>query len=304
MSTRPARLQEVSDARPHARRNLGITFAGGGNRSFYQLGLLHRWGDRLLPRTAAIAACSAGAAVVTLFLAERERITRDFWKARREHVSRNLDLTRLLRLRTPVPHGPIYRDTLLCAYAEGGLQRIRTQPFPVLVVAAALPAVLPRSAAALIGYSAYNLEKRVRPKMIHPKLARRLGFAPYVVDARTCQTAEELADLVIASSSTPPFTPVGRFRGRRLLDGGLIDNVPAYAAEEVRQVEHNLVLMSRPYPPDVTGLRGRRLYVAPSKPPPLEPWDYTRPDLLDATIELGERDADHHLPALRDLLAR
>ncbi|MFN3239316.1 MAG: hypothetical protein ACE37D_19985, partial [Pseudomonadales bacterium] len=29
----------------------------------------------------------------------------------------------------------------------------------------------------------------------------------------------------------PPFTPVGRFRGQRLLDGSLVDNVPADAAE-------------------------------------------------------------------------
>ena len=27
-------------------------FAGGGNRAFYQLGLMNRWGERLLPRTA------------------------------------------------------------------------------------------------------------------------------------------------------------------------------------------------------------------------------------------------------------
>ena len=298
------RLQRLLDARPHARRNIGLTFAGGGNRAFYQLGLLHHWAEKLMPRTAAVAACSAGACVVTMFLAERERITRDFWRARRKHVTKNIDFTRILRRQAVIPHGKIYRDTLLCAYADGGLERVRAQPFPILVVTAAVPRVLTGAAAAMLGYSAYNLEKRVRRKMIHPTLAKRLGFRPHVVDARSCETPDELADLVIASSSTPPFTPIGNFRGKRLLDGGLIDNVPASVAEAVRGVEYNLVLMTRPYPPEVVGAQGKRLYIAPSIPPPVDPWDYTNADLVDQTIELGEREAAGHTPSLVSLLAR
>lgn len=293
----------MDSARP-TRRNLAITFAGGGNRAFYQLGLLRRWGERLWPRTAAVSACSAGACVVTLWLSGRELQTRAFWRARRQGVTRNVDPLRPLRGLPVIPHGPIYRDTLLCAYAEGGLEEIRRQPFPVLVVTAELPRVVPSTAAALVGFTAYNLEKRMRRDMVHPTLGRRIGFRPFVADARSCESPEELADLVIASSASPPFTPVGRFRGRRLLDGGLVDNVPASAAEEVKGVAHNLVLMTRPYPPAVLGVQGRRLYVAPTTPCPVEAWDYTQPDLVDATIALGEREAEIHLPALARLLAR
>jgi predicted acylesterase/phospholipase RssA len=287
-----------------ARRNLAITFAGGGNRAFYQLGLLHRWGEHLWPRTATIAACSAGACVAMLWLSGREVQTRAFWRARRQGVTRNVDPLRPLRGLPVIPHGPIYRDTLLCAFAEGGLEHIRAQPFPVLVVTAELPAVVPGAAAALLGFTAYNLEKRIRKQMVHPTLGRRMGFRPFVADARSCETPEELADLVIASSASPPFTPVGRFRGRRLLDGGLVDNVPASAAEDVRGVLHNLVLMTRPYPAAVLGEKGPRLYIAPTERPPGEAWDYTKPELVDDTIALGEREAELHLPALVKLLAR
>ena len=31
-------------------RDLGLTFAGGGSRAFYQLGLLERWGDQVLSK--------------------------------------------------------------------------------------------------------------------------------------------------------------------------------------------------------------------------------------------------------------
>jgi Patatin-like phospholipase len=288
------------------RRNIALTLAGGGNRAFFQLGLLHRWSERLLPRLGAVAACSAGACVAVLLFSGREVATRSFWQARRGKMVRNLEWTRVLRGRSPAPHGEIYRDTLLCAAAEGGLERVRAQPFPVLVLTAAFPRRVPAPLGAAMGLAAYNLEKRLRPGMVHPSFGRRIGFVPQLFDARSCESVEELADLVIASSSTPPFTPIGRFRGHALLDGGMIDNVPAAAAETVDGIRRNLVLLTRPYPRNVLGEQGssgQRLYVAPSKAVPVEVWDYTRPDLVDATVAMGEREAELHETALRRLLA-
>ena len=287
-----------------SRRNIAITFAGGGNRAFYQLGLLHAWEDRLRPRVAAIAAVSAGACVATLWLTGRERLTRDFWRARRAHVEKNFDWGRVLTGKGPTPHGPIYRDTLLCAYSDGGLERIQAAPFPIWVLTAAFPRVVPAAAGAMLGFGAYNLEKRLEPSRVHPKMPRKLGFRPKLVDARDCTTPDELADLVIASSSTPPFTPVGRFRGQRLLDGSLVDNVPADAAERHPNVRGNLVLLTRPYPQESLGIQGDRTYLAPTRPVPIERWDYTQPDLLDQTIEMGEAEAELHRPLLDRLLAR
>lgn len=295
----PAKVRAVA-----SRRNIAVTFAGGGNRAFYQLGLLHAWEDRLRPRLAAISAVSAGACVCTLWLTGRERITRDFWRARRSGVSKNFDWKRVLGGQAPTPHGPIYRDTLLCAYSDGGLQRVQAAPFPIWVLTAAFPKAVPAAAGAMLGFGAYNLEKRLEPSRVHPQMARKLGFRPKLVDARDCTTPEELADLVIASSSTPPFTPVGQFRGQRLLDGSLVDNVPAGAAERSGDIRGNLVLLTRPYPPDALGPRGHRTYIAPTKPVPIERWDYTNPSLLDQTIEMGEAEAAVHRPLLDDLLAR
>jgi len=288
------------------RRNIALTLAGGGNRAFYQLGLLHRWAERLVPRLGAVASCSAGACVAVLLFSGREVATRSFWQARRGKMVKNLEWTRVLRGRSPARHGEIYRDTLLCAAAEGGLERIKALPFPVLVLTAAFPRRVPAPLGAAMGLAAYNLEKRLRPGMVHPSFGRRIGFEPRLFDARSCASGEELADLVIASSSTPPFTPIGRFRGHALLDGGMIDNVPAAAAETIAGIRRNLVLLTRPYPRNVLGEQGEggaRLYVAPSRPVPVEVWDYTRPDLVDATVAMGEREAELHEPALRRLLA-
>jgi predicted acylesterase/phospholipase RssA len=284
-------------------RDVALTLAGGGNRAFYQLGLLRRFGPLVLPRLRVVAACSAGACIAVLYLSQREREAHAFWRERREGVRKNFDLARLLRGRRPTPHAPIYRDTVVHALRDGGLERLRAQPFPVLVLTATIPAWMGSFAAVGLGLSLYSLEKYLRPRQLHPRLGRQLGFAPQVFDARACERPEDVADLILASSATPPFTPVGRFAGAKLLDGGMVDNVPAFVAEGIPEVRRNLVLLTRPYPPGVTGRQGSRLYLAPSIPTPISRWDYTRPDRLEATLDMGERESELHEPQVRQFLA-
>lgn len=283
-------------------RDLAITFAGGGNRAFYQLGLMNVWRERLLPRVGCVAACSAGACVAALLLSGRSAEVGDYWKRRTRGLKRNFEWRRLLSGRRPTPHEPLYRDLLLYAFDSGGLERIRAQAFPVLVLTAGLPGRLPTLAATLLALCAYKLEDFVRKGRIHPTYGRRVGFAALAFDARECGTAAELADLVIASSATPPFTSVGRFAGRRTLDGGVVDNVPAFLADDVPGVRRNLVMLTRPYPPGLTGRRGSRLYLAPREPLPVGRWDFTRPDLLEATVAAGERDARAQESLLEEFL--
>ncbi|MCU0682104.1 MAG: patatin-like phospholipase family protein [Polyangiaceae bacterium] len=285
------------------RRDLVLTLAGGGNRAFYQLGLLSRWAETVWPRLAAVASVSAGACVLVVHLSGRHEPTNRFWRERRRHVTKNFVWSNLLRGDSPAPHAPIYRDTILHALAEGGFERVRAAPMPLWVLTAGLPRRLPPSLAVSLGLGAYSLEKSLRPTMLHPSFGRGLGFVPRVFDARDCASPEELADLVMASSATPPFTPVGSFRGEALLDGGLIDNVPASIAERAPGARRNLVLLTRPYPPGAAGRRGDRLYLAPHAPLPIDRWDYTRPELLDATIAIGERDAETHRREIEALLS-
>ncbi len=70
----------------------------------------------------------------------------------------------------------------------------------------------------------------------------------------------------------------------------MVDNVPAFVAESCAGIEKNVVVLTRPYPAGVAGHRGRRLYVGPERPTPVDRWDYTRPELVQRTIEMGEAD--------------
>lgn len=285
-------------------RDLVLTFAGGGNRSFYQLGLLTRWENALLPRVAAVASSSAGACVVTTFLSGRREEARRYWLDRARGITRNFDWRKLLRGERPAPQGEIYRDTLLVTFADGGLERIRQQPFPIYVVASQFPWLLPRGLSVALGLGMYALERSIR-RAPHPRSPQWLGFTLLAVDARLCETPEELANLILASSATPPFTPIGSFRGLQLLDGGMIDNAPAFVAERQHpDAKHSIVMLSRPYHPSVMGIQGQRLYLAPTRPTPIGRWDYTQPHLLDATVAMGEREAAIHQPILDAYFAR
>ena len=283
-------------------RDLALTFAGGGNRSFYQLGLLNRWRDALLPRVAVIASCSAGACVITTALSGRAEQARQFWMERTRGITRNFDWGKLLRGERPAPQGEIYRATLMETFRDGGLERIRDQPFPILVLASEFPGLMPRGLSVALGIGLYSVERSMR-RAPHPVSPRYLGFAPVAIDARTCDSVEELTALILASSATPPFTPLGSFRGRTLLDGGMVDNAPAFIAERRADVRRSIVFLSRPYHASVLGVQRHRLYIAPTVAPPIGRWDYTQPHLLDATVAMGEQEAAHHQALLDTYLS-
>ena len=283
-------------------KSLGITFAGGGIRSFYQLGLMNRWREHLLPRVGVMATCSAGAFVATLLLSNRQEEVKAFWKQRYEGKIKNFDWRRLFSMQRPTPHEDIYRNLLLHAFADGGFERIRLQPFPILVLATAFPKMLPSSLAALFGLCVYELEKKMKRGIFHPTYGCRVGFKPMIFDARDCAAPDDLASLIIASSATPPFTSIGKIGGRRLLDGGIIDNAPAFLSDETPQITHNLVLLTRHYGNSDVKQNGKRLYIYPTASLSVDSWDFSRPELIEETVAKGEDDAEFYDSKLKEFL--
>lgn len=284
-------------------RNLGICFAGGGQRAFLQVGFLDRWWSRLSPWIGAASACSAGACFSVIYLTGRQPETHQYWLGRRRGITRNFRWTAPLYGERLTPHIPIYPDTMRFALAEGGFERIKALPFPLLILTAELPAGVPVLLAVALGMGGYTFERQLTHGALHPKAGQRVGFRPWAMDARDCTSPDELVDLVLASSATPPFTPLGRVRGRVLLDGGIVDNAPASLAER-QGVQRTVVLLTRPYPARNVGWRGSRLYLAPAERPPISRWDYTSEARVEATIAMGRREAERVTPLIEDFLAR
>lgn len=115
--------------------------------------------------------------------------------------------------------------------------------------------------------------------------------------AQACTNVEELADLILQSSCTPPFTPVLRRGGRPVLDGGMVDNVPVGALDDAPG--RVLLMVTRRYPHAqmfmVAHGAQQRLYVQPSQTVPISSWDYTQPALMGQTYQLGQVDGEAFL---------
>ena len=210
---------------------------------------------------------------------------------------RNLHLQNLLGPAPLFPHAGMYREVLLDGLDEQALATLAAAP-PIDVLLSRPPGLAPPAAALVAGFAAYLLERRLHDGL-HPTWPRAIGYSPEVVrvqdvlaahagDARAA--AQALAGLILASSCTPPVTPFLRWAGRPVFDGGLVDNVPTFALPP--RCKRALVLLTRRYAAEKLAPEPRLRFVQPSRPIEIAKWDYTRPDLLDETYELGRNDGE------------
>ena len=266
-------------------------FAGGGNRCFWQAGFWTEAAPRLGLAPSRVAATSAGAAIACVVLAGRAGEGLAYFKSAVAANPRNAYPGNVFHGRPVFPHAAMYRRALLALIDAEALARLHAGPELLIPVTRAPRWLGVRVAFAVAGL-ADALEHVGRPS-VHPRLARRLGFAAEHVSVRSCPSPEALADLVLASSCTPPFTPALAHGGRPALDGGIADNVPAAAVDA--DDGPTLVLLTRRY------LRlprhPARVYVQPSAPVPVSAWDYTDAEGLQAAFDLGRRDGEEFVRA-------
>jgi predicted patatin/cPLA2 family phospholipase len=148
-----------------------------------------------------------------------------------------------------------------------------------------------------------DFELRSRAGRYHGPSRPTAGLSARVVRSIDAMDPEQLIDWILMASSTPPVTPMIRRGGRRYLDGALIDNVPVRALPEPAHEGRILALLSGPYKVARRWLKlpegGRILYLAPAGELPVQTWDYTSPEAIRATYELGQREGR----VLRDRVA-
>ena len=192
------------------------------------------------------------------------------------------------------PHYRIYRQALLDIYGEP-FAKLAAAP-EIRIGVSHVPRWLGARSAVAAGNRRVQHRKYVR-KTLHPTLGRSLGFRPEFVRAQACARVDDLADLILQSSCTPPFTPVLRRGGRPVLDGGMVDNVPVDALDPTPGDVLVLVTRLYPRPQMFTVAHGeqRRLYVQPSSKVPISSWDYTAPSQMRHAYDLGRRDGEHFL---------
>lgn len=268
-----------------------VVFAGGGCRCVWQAGFWSVAAGPLGLDRAVIGCVSAGAAMACLVRANRIEEGLSVFKRRFARNPRNMYLNRWGTDQPVFPQYAIYRQGILSVMDEDAMNRMRRAP-DIRVLMAMPPSFLNPQPATLLGIGTYLLEKNFKQPM-HPTWAPKLGFRPLTVLAQRCRNADQLADLVLQSSCTPPFVPIQYRNGRPVLDGGLIDNCPVVTVADIHGPM--LILLTRRYSPDHFPGGNGRLYLQPSKTPPIRRWDYTNPKGLQETFDLGRRDADSFL---------
>lgn len=270
-----------------------VVFAGGGNRCWWQAGFWDVVADEICLRPRLIAGVSAGAATACMLYANTSSAVLEYYHRALAGNRRNAHLHHIFsRSQRVFPHARIYRQALKDVLGGDHFERLKREAPEIRIQFARLPRHLgPRSAVG-VGLLAYNLEKYWK-KRLHPTFGRWLGFTPEVVRVADCETDDDLVSLLVASSCTPPFTPIEYRNGKPTLDGGMVDNVPVDAVERGRTT---LVLVTRRYSNHAPIFsHSGRLYVQPSEKVPVSAWDYTNPDAMTKTYQQGRRDGNAFL---------
>ena len=180
----------------------------------------------------------------------------------------------------------MYRGALETFLVPGDLQRLSHKRLEFLM--AQFPRFLPSGLGALLAFAIYGLEKHLTG-VLHPTWTRKLGFQPVVGGNKEAENVADLIDVILASSCVPPVLPGEGYRGLRVLDGGIIDSVPAHLADGREGA--TLVLLSKRYRQPLPEA-GRRIYVQPSQAITIDKFDYANPEGLQQTYDLGLMDGE------------
>lgn len=268
-----------------------VIFAGGGSRCLWQVGFwdgANRAGLGLYESVDYAASTSAGCAMATACLLGRGVEALELF---REMTARNPANIHWQNLRPGsgkplLPHIEMYRDALERFLVPADLDALAHKRLEFLM--ARFPRYMPSGPGAMLAFLVYGLEKHLTG-VLHPTWTRRLGFEPIVRGNRDADDIPDFIDIILSASCVPPVLPGAGYKGLRVLDGGVIDNVPAHLADG--REGRTLVLLSKRYKRPLPA-PGARVYVQPGRPIGIDKFDYANPAGLTETYELGVADGE------------
>lgn len=274
-----------------------VVFAGGGSRCLWQAGFFDVAASALGIEVEEAAAASAGAAMACMFFAGTTERGVEYFKKITGENRKNFYPENIVSKTPCFPQAAMYRDVIAHALDKKALAKLKKDAPHIKILVSRPPRFLGAQSATFAGMCAYAIEKHLF-KPVHPVFAAKIGFTGADYLAENCCSPEELSDLIIASSCTPPFVPVVRWDKRIALDGGLIDNVPVSLIDESKGGK-TLILLTRRYPLENIPKNENRLYVQPSKKIPVSKMDYSHPDKIQEAFDLGRFDGERFVKEFR-----
>lgn len=264
-----------------------VVFSGGGCRCFWQAGFWSEAAPRLDLAPEVIGAVSAGSAMACALMAGRMEAALEVFKDAARSNRANRYPGNYWSGKPVFPQEELYRQTIRAATDETSLAQLHAGP-DVRILLGRPPEWAGRVGTLALGTVAMYA-KRWLERDLHGPWGMRAGFRAETVSIRECQSTDELEDLIMQSSCIPPAIPLYWRSGRPVVDGGIVDGVPVDVVPEARSM---LVLLSSHRPPQAIPRVAGRVYVAPSQEVPIDKWDYTSPERVQATYDLGRRDGE------------
>lgn len=264
-----------------------VGLAGGGNRCYWQSGFLKAFSEHQPLNPRFYVSVSAGAYHGAMFLAGVGDRVRASAFAFAETRQPDIDWKALKRRQSPLVVGSLYRQFLAQEFGPLELAAMKASP-PMLIQLAALPKWMPGALGAIGSIGAYQIEKAVTGGA-HSRAGSYLGLKPVWVSTHSIDTASDLVDALMATSSVPPFMPVGRVKGFSYLDGGLVDNPPVMKLRQAEEKGWRTLLLSTRFgrlPPSAPN----RTIVGPSENIPVNKFAVGDAAGIRHAYEVGLRD--------------
>lgn len=264
-------------------------FAGGGSRCLWQVGFwdgANRAGLKLADSVDYAASTSAGCAMALAVMLDRGPQALALFKELTAANPANIHWQNLRpgSGKPLLPHIQMYRQALEEFLVPQDLDALADKRLEFLM--ARFPRYLPSAVGTPLAFAIYGLEKHLTG-VLHPRWTRKLGFTQVIASNHDASSVSDLVESILAASCVPPVLPGGGYNGQRVLDGGIIDNVPAHLADG--REGRTLVLLSKRYRSALPAA-GQRVYVQPSEPISIDKFDYANPNGLQQTYDLGLRD--------------
>lgn len=266
-----------------------VIFAGGGSRCFWQMGFWEGANNAGLALSESVdyaAGVSAGCSAATAAMLNRCTEALEAFKELTSRNPRNIHWQNLKpgSGKPVLPHINMYREGLKMVLTESDLERVSDKRLEFLM--ARFPGFLPSSMGTVTAFTVYGLEKHLTGAL-HPSWTRKLGFQPMIISNQEVDDTADLIEAILASSCVPPVLPGNGYMGHRVLDGGIIDSVPAFLADGRKGL--TLVLLSKRYKHPLPKST-KRVYVQPSEPIKIDKFDYANPAGLQEVYDLGLKD--------------
>jgi predicted acylesterase/phospholipase RssA len=265
-----------------------FVLAGGGNRCWWQAGVLQAWSEAGVIHTRKFAGASAGAAIAAAHLsgslARAEAACRELYSA--------CNSIWVGKRKAWFAHTHIYPAWLKAFFNERDLNW--QADAELLTSIARIPrwAQPVESVGLSLGVALYFVEKGGAGKSPHAVWPTRLGFRNELVQLTNRTTYLDAANALLSSATAVPFMPVRQLDGRLAIDGGFADHAPQPPLVVNGVQEKQLVLLTRhnSHRQSIFEFSGRT-YFQPSRPIPVSTWDCTKRCDISAAIALGRADA-------------